>query len=92
MHSHGISWEGDLLDLAIEEKLVDKSGAWFSYGSERIGQGRENAKQWLREHPEAAARIRNTILTKRGLLTAPVEENGETEAPAAAPEPAKARR
>jgi recombination protein RecA len=90
MHSHGISWEGDLIDLAVEEKMIDKSGAWFSYGSERIGQGRENAKQWLREHPDAVARIRNTILTKRGLLTAPVEENGEAEAPT--PEPAKARR
>jgi recombination protein RecA len=81
MHANGISWEGDLIDLAVEEKMIDKSGAWFSYGSERIGQGRENAKQWLREHPDAVARIRNTILTKRGLLTAPVEENGETEAP-----------
>src|SRR5207249_10676395 len=41
MHSHGISWEGDLIDLAIEDKMVDKSGAWFSMGGERIGQGRE---------------------------------------------------
>ena len=63
--------------------------AWFSYGSERIGQGRENAKAWLREHPDAVSRIRNTILTKRGLLTAPVEDNGEVEP---APEAAKAKR
>jgi len=92
MHANGISWEGDLIDLAIEEKIIDKSGAWFSYGSERIGQGRENAKQWLREHPDAAARIRNTILTKRGLLTAPIEDSAEAEAPAPPPEAAKSRR
>src|SRR5437016_7923809 len=79
MHANAISWEGDLIDLAVEEKMIEKSGAWFSYGSERIGQGRENAKAWLREHPDAVARIRNTILTKRGLLTAPVEDNGEVE-------------
>jgi recombination protein RecA len=91
MHANGISWEGDLIDLAVEEKMIDKSGAWFSYGSERIGQGRENAKAWLREHPEAVARIRNTILTKRGLLTAPIEEN-ESEASATPPEPVKAKR
>src|SRR5438552_1887424 len=89
MHASGISWEGDLIDLAVEEKMIEKSGAWFSYGSERIGQGRENAKAWLREHPDAVARIRNTILTKRGLLTAPVEDNGEVEP---APEAAKAKR
>jgi recombination protein RecA len=91
MHANGISWEGDLIDLAVEEKMIDKSGAWFSYGSERIGQGRENAKAWLREHPEAVARIRSTILTKRGLLTAPIEEN-ESEPAAAPPEPVKAKR
>jgi recombination protein RecA len=68
MHDCGISTEGDLLDLAIEDKVVDKSGAWFSYGSERIGQGRENAKNWLKENPKAAAAIRQKILTNRGLL------------------------
>ena len=45
MHDRGISREGDLIDLAIEDKIIDKSGAWFNYGSERLGQGRENAKQ-----------------------------------------------
>src|SRR5208283_3457425 len=48
MHDHGISREGDLLDLAIEDKMVEKSGAWISYGDMRLGQGRENAKQYLR--------------------------------------------
>src|SRR5437762_5832947 len=51
MHDHGISREGDLLDMAIEDKLVEKSGSWISYGDTRLGQGRENAKQFLRDNP-----------------------------------------
>ena len=54
MYNQGISYEGDLIDLAVDKKLVDKSGAWFSYKGERLGQGRENAKQFIREHPEIA--------------------------------------
>jgi recombination protein RecA len=57
MYGEGISREGDLLDLAVEKKIVEKSGAWFAYGGERLGQGRENVKQFLREHVD----IRNTI-------------------------------
>src|SRR5512144_1232992 len=52
MYGQGISREGDLLDVAVEKKLVDKSGAWFSYNGERLGQGRENAKQFLKENPD----------------------------------------
>jgi len=84
MHAGGISTEGDLLDLALEDKLVDKSGAWFSMGSERIGQGRENAKAWLRDNAKAAEALRRKILEKRGLLEAvsgQPEENGEAPAP-----------
>src|SRR5689334_7602531 len=77
MHAHGISWEGDLIDLAIEDKLIEKSGAWFSYGNERIGQSRENAKQWLRDNPDRAEEIRRKVLEKRGLV-APVGLNGVT--------------
>jgi recombination protein RecA len=51
IYNQGISYEGDLLDQAVEKKLVDKSGAWLSYNGERLGQGRENAKQFIREHP-----------------------------------------
>ena len=54
LYNQGISYEGDLVDLAVERKLVEKSGAWFSYKGERLGQGRENAKQFIREHPEIA--------------------------------------
>jgi recombination protein RecA len=76
MHDGGISTEGDLLDLAIEDRVIDKSGAWFSYGNDRIGQGRENAKQWLKDNPKAIDAIRKNILTKRGLLES---QNGQAE-------------
>src|SRR5918998_866702 len=52
MYGEGISREGDLLDLAVEHKIVEKSGAWFAYSGERLGQGRENVKTYLKEHPE----------------------------------------
>src|SRR6201981_3099323 len=57
MYGEGISREGELLDMGIEAKIVDKNGAWLSYGDLRIGQGRENAKQFLRENPQLAAEI-----------------------------------
>jgi len=63
----GISREGDLLDLATEEGLIAKSGAWFSYGSERIGQGRENAKAYLKEHPQLAAELDKQIRAAHGM-------------------------
>ncbi len=58
MYGEGISREGDLLDLAVEHKIVEKSGAWFAYGGERLGQGRENAKQFLQGQPPDGARHR----------------------------------
>jgi recombination protein RecA len=61
MFDHGISREGDILDLSIELGLANKSGAFFSYGDIRLGQGRENAKQYLREHPELAQEIEQRI-------------------------------
>ncbi len=67
MHDRGISREGDLLDLAIEDKLVDKSGSWINYGELRLGQGRENAKQYLRENPALMEELTQKILVKRGL-------------------------
>ena len=59
--------DGDLIDLAIEDKLVDKSGAWINYGNVRLGQGRENAKQFLRDNPNLAEEISQKILVKRGM-------------------------
>ncbi len=62
LYGEGISRTGDVLDLAVERNIVEKSGAWFSYGKERIGQGRENSRTWLKEHPAVLAEIENTLL------------------------------
>jgi recombination protein RecA len=67
MYGEGISREGDLIDLAVIQLVIEKSGAWFSYKSERLGQGRENAKQSLKEHPELLTRIENEVKTKLGI-------------------------
>jgi recombination protein RecA len=92
MYDSGISKEGDLLDLGIDDKIIEKSGAWISYGDVRLGQGRENAKQYLRDNPELTKEISRKVLEKRGLLTpaaAPEPEaNGE---PAPTPTPTKKR-
>ena len=70
MYGTGISREGDLVDLGVECNIVEKSGSWFSYGEERIGQGRENAKQFLVEHPDIAADIEARVLEHHGLKPA----------------------
>jgi recombination protein RecA len=75
LYGQGISREGDLLDLAVENNLVEKSGAWFSYGGERIGQGRENARDFLKLHPEILKDVEARLYEKFGIarphLTAP---------------------
>jgi len=68
MYGEGISKTGELVDLGVKAGIVDKSGAWFSFDSERIGQGRENAKAYLKEHPEMAEKIERTIRQSAGLL------------------------
>ena len=68
MYGTGISREGDLLDLASTENIVEKSGAWYAYAGERIGQGRENAKDYLRDHPEIATSIERKVLEKVGIF------------------------
>ncbi len=73
MFKGGISTEGDLIDMAIADNIMDKSGSWISYGQVRVGQGRENAKQFLRDNPDLAAEIRAKILAVR--LPAPKESN-----------------
>jgi recombination protein RecA len=67
LYGEGISREGDILDLSVAEGFVDKSGAWFSMNGERIGQGRENARLFLRNHPEMTADLRRRILEKHGI-------------------------
>jgi recombination protein RecA len=75
----GISTTGDILDLAVEQEIVDKSGAWYSYLDERIGQGRENAKQFLLDHPEMMAEIESKVRMGFGLPVekAAAEENSD---------------
>ena len=68
MYGTGISREGDLLDMASAENIVEKSGAWYAYAGERIGQGRENAKDYLRDHPEISAAVERKLLEKVGVL------------------------
>ena len=68
MYGEGISKMGEILDLGVAANIVEKSGSWFSYNSERIGQGRENAKAYLKENPEIAARIEALIRQNAGLI------------------------
>ncbi len=74
MYGEGISKLGELLDLGVKSGIVDKSGAWFSYDSQRLGQGRENAKNFLRENPELADEIEMGIRQSAGLNTGLIEE------------------
>jgi recombination protein RecA len=76
MYNEGISREGDILDLGVEEDLVKKSGSWFSYKDEKLGQGRENSKQFLRENPTILDEIETIIREKHNLT---IEAKSEVE-------------
>ena len=69
IYGEGISREGDILDLAVEKKIVEKSGTWFSYGGERLGQGRENVKQFFKSHPDLFHAIEDRLRKELGLTT-----------------------
>jgi recombination protein RecA len=97
MHDRGISREGDLIDLGIDDELIQKSGGHHSYGEIRLGNGRENVKQYLRDNPALMDEISRKILEKRGLLpqAASAANNGqveETPAPAEAESSTKGSR
>jgi recombination protein RecA len=86
MYGVGISREGDVVDLASNENIVEKSGAWYSFEGERIGQGREQVKQFLRDHPEILQKIEGKVLEKFGVHRGPVAvpspvEPGEEDEP-----------
>ena len=85
LYGVGISKEGDLLDLAVAHNMVEKSGAWYSYNGERIGQGRENSRTFLRDNPDICAKLDKEVRSKLNLVRA-------ESAPAPGPEavPAKA--
>jgi len=83
MYGHGISKSGELLDLGQKAGVIEKSGAWFSYDGERIGQGRENAKQYLEQHKDIADAIEAAVRSSAGLLSAGLTVPGEESAAAA---------
>ena len=68
LYGEGISQAGECLDMGVELGIVRKSGSWFSLGEDRIGQGRENARQWLLDHPESMTAIRNTVMQQNGMM------------------------
>jgi len=71
MYGEGISREGDLLDLGVDKRIIEKSGAWFAYGGDRLGQGRENAKQFLKENPDIRQIIEDRVRKELGLVREP---------------------
>ena len=71
MYGEGISKEGDLLDLAVEKRIIEKSGSWFSYAGDRLGQGRENSKQFLKENPDIRQIIEDRVRKELGLVREP---------------------
>src|SRR5437764_13174917 len=88
-YGQGISSEGCILDLALEHNLISKSGSFFAYGDERLGQGRNNAKAYLREHPEVAKEIEDKIYEALGVsrdLVAPIDNDGTAATNGALPE------
>jgi len=81
MYGEGISREGDLLDLAVENKIVEKSGAWFSFKGERLGQGRENAKNLIRTDPEIGNRIETEVRRALSLPITATDDSGAASGP-----------
>ena len=84
MFNEGISASGDLIDMAVEEDVVQKSGAWFSFGEVRLGQGRENSKTFIRENEDLFEEIKKLVMEKKGVV--PVGETPPDEEPLEAPE------
>jgi recombination protein RecA len=78
MYGEGISKTGEIIDLGVKANVIEKSGAWFSYKGDKIGQGRENAKIYLRDHPELALEIENKIMAEAGHLSAEMIGGGIT--------------
>lgn len=77
LYGEGTSREGELIDLGVQNGLIDKAGAWYSYRGDRIGQGKENVRNWLKENPDTADEIDNNL--RAMLLSKPVEEEADTE-------------
>jgi len=88
LYGEGVSREGDLLDLGVAHKIVEKSGSWYSYGDLRLGQGRENARLFLRDNPDLAVEVDRKVRVALGLITETAPETKEA-APAAPPAPSE---
>jgi recombination protein RecA len=88
LYNEGISREGELLDYAVEKNVIQKSGTWFSFGEERIGQGRENARLYIREHADTRAKIEAKLLPQLGLRVPEAKPAPEAKQPAAEMKPA----
>jgi recombination protein RecA len=86
IYNEGISREGDLLDLGVDEGIVEKSGSWYSYNGERIGQGREKARTFLKENPDACTRLTEEVYLAKGLKLATPARVADENAPAAEPD------
>ncbi len=86
IYNEGISKEGDLLDLGVDEGIVEKSGSWYSYGGERIGQGREKARTFMKENPDACARLTEEVYLAKGLKVATPARVADASEPAASPD------
>ncbi len=78
LYNEGISHEGELLDLGVQHKLVEKAGAWYSYGKERIGQGRDNARQYMKDNPEIADELETRIREAEGIIPVADSEEEQT--------------
>jgi recombination protein RecA len=77
MFGHGISREGSLLDIAVDEGVVKKSGAWYTFDDDQLGQGRENAKKFLRENPELAMQLQAKVYEAVGMVDTPEAAEAE---------------
>ena len=75
LYGEGISREGEVVELGVEQKIVEKSGAWYSYNGEKIGQGKDNAREYLREHPEIAVEIENKVRAALGVNAIPTSDS-----------------
>jgi recombination protein RecA len=83
MHTDGISYEGDILDMGMEQKLIGRTGAWFRYGDMQLGQGKEKARQFLKENPQIASEIKDKILaagSHDGAVSKSYSDDGDADA------------
>ena len=78
LYGQGISREGEIIDMGVDNKILEKSGAWYAYNGEKIGQGKDNAREFLKENPEIAYEIENRVREAVGIpMLPPAEASGE---------------